>query len=1305
MPIIGFLVFILFLPDRVFAQPANDHCAGAIPVLATDCGTTYNIKNATAASAASPAAPAGTCGGPPTAASTYDMWFTYQATGTSATITLSNPGGNLTLATTYIQLLSGVTCGSFTSLGCSSSSLTVSGLTAGTVYYIRVYVTSNPNGSGNANKYDYSMCITPPANDDCSSAISLTSASTCVNTAGLLTGATYTSVTGACGSSSGNRNDVWYSFVAKTSNPTITLSSAPTQSSIQIFSGICSSLTSVQCAVNSSTLTGSGLTIGNTYYVRIWSDNNTTGTFNICVTDPVPANDVCSGAISLTPAVTCSNTSGNFYLTTTSGSPTISGSCAGTVTYDMWYTFVAPAASATITMSSVGSSIASPGLQLLTGSCTTMYSLACGTSSISASGLITGSTYYIRVYSGGTAPTSGLNAGFNLCVTYTAPLAPANDECSGAVNLPVNGSCSNTVGTVNSATASSGIPVGCASTPIAYDVWYKFTAVNTGVSTTIAISNFGSGFAGTQSIQLFSGTCGSLASMSCGTTSITTTALTTGTTYYVRVYTTTGPAPTAFGDFKICVSTSSAPPRIGNSYVNITKNTVGGVVQNGDILEIRMTVQVSSGTLYNTRYLDNIPSKTSMMGSTSDSIRIITNEGLTYKRFTPNNGVNDDAATYKASPGAGEYNIRMNLGLGTGNWPSAPANNATTDVTGAGILPSSANPRGGGGLMFATSFRVQVTGNVGDTIVLNGGKFIYQTSAGGADVTLSGTAYQILITNPMTLCANAIGVNNASEYGGTFGSGTTQNRTTDLSFPIAGYTFVATSTSQAIGDGQYGIINNTSPRGGTNQNADRVWNCTSTAPDLLCANRMFGGHWYIKGDHSGTSNSTGKAPVAPGTLGGYMLAVNADYVASEAYRQTLTGLCPNTYYEFSAWVQNICPTCGADSTGQQNAGTATAPLNGYPGVYPNLTFSLDGIDRYSTGQVDTVGWLKKGFVFLTGASQTSATLSIRNNSQGGGGNDWVLDDINIATCFPSMSYSPTSTPSVCSGNVILIGDTVRSQFNNYTYYVWQRSQDNGSTWADITSIQTASPAYNGSQYQYITSYTVPPTATNAADSGDIYRVYTATTAANVTNPNCVANDGSAPISLTVLNCGIALKTDLLSFGGNLMNGYGILSWSTSKEMGQFHFELERSDDNVTYTRIYRVDNNYNGSAKNFYSFTDPQLITGKKWYRLAMVNEQGAKKYSTTIQLSINPVDFEIDNIVNPFNSQLSFNITTKKTSKINVELMDMQGKIVKTNTYLVYAGTNNLQLLNTEYLAPGIYTFRIQNNDRIISKKVVKNK
>jgi hypothetical protein len=435
-----------------------------------------------------------------------------------------------------------------------------------------------------------------------------------------------------------------------------------------------------------------------------------------------------------------------------------------------------------------------------------------------------------------------------------------------------------------------------------------------------------------------------------------------------------------------------------------------------------------------------------------------------------------------------------------------------------------------------------------------------------------------------------------------------------------------------------------------------------------------------------------------------MLAVNADYVASEAYRQTLTGLCPNTYYEFSAWFQNICPVCGIDSIGGQFAGTATAPANGYPGVYPNLSFSLDGLDQYSTGQIDTVGWVKKGFVFLTGPSQTSATLSIRNNAQGGGGNDWVMDDISIATCFPSMSYSPTATPSVCMGNTITIGDTIRSQFSNYTFYVWQRSTDNGSTWSNITTTQTASPVFNGSQYQYITSFNIPTTATNASDSGDIYRVYTATTASNISSPNCVANDGSTPISLSVMNCLIVLKTDLLSFNGNLMNNFAVLSWSTTKEDDAVHFELQRSDDNSSFTTIASINGKGGNQPTNYYSFTDPSLVQDKKWYRVVLINTKGDKKYSHVIQLSTRVADFEIDNVINPFSDQLLFNVIVSKSSKVDVQLMDMQGKVIKSNSFLVYTGVNSLRLTNTNVLSPGIYTLRIQYNDKTISKKVVKS-
>ncbi|MEJ0103284.1 MAG: T9SS type A sorting domain-containing protein [Bacteroidota bacterium] len=1151
--------------------------------------------------------------------------------------------------------------------------------------------------------------VVPPVNDICSNPVSLTPSPSCSTIPGTLTGANYSTSSGTCNTL---KADVWYSFTAQTTNPTITVGGL-TNARFQVLSGTCGGTLTTNFCSTASSQAVTGLTIGNTYLVRVFSTTLNSGTFTVCVDDPSPANDASSSATTITPGITCSNTAGNLYAATASGTPTITGTCvAGTVSSDIWYTFVAPADIVSISLSGAGSDVT--GVELLTGTTGNMYSIACGgTTGIPTASIVTGTTYYIRVYTNGAAPASSVNAGFNICVTV--PSIP-NDECSGAINLPVNAGCSKVFGTISMSTLSAGFGTAgtCGSAgSAAYDVWYKFTATN--ATPTITLGDFGTVFSGTRRMELYQGVCGSLSPMNqCVNTTgtslaLSATGLTVGDTYYIRIYNTAA-ASIGNGKFSICITDGSASSvRIGNSYVNVSKNTAGGVVEPGDILEIRMTVWVGAGTLYKTRYLDSIPTHTGML--TTDPIRIITNEGLTYKSYSSTDGLNDDAATYKSSA-PGEYNIRLNLGLSTtpANLPGAPADNSATDETGAGNLPSSANPRGGSGLMFATSFRIQVTGNVGDTIALNGGQFIYrETSATGTLRTLTGTPYKILITEPLSLCANSVGVNNALEYGGTFGSGNTLSRSSDLSNPIAGYTFVTAGSAQAINDGQYAVVNNTSPRGSTNESAFFAPSTATTPPDMVKENRMFNGFWYIDGDHSGTNNTAGNNPVAPGSTGGYMLAVNADYVASEAYRQTLTGLCPNTYYEFSAWIKNICPLCGIDSLGKQFTNSAIiANQSGYPGVLPNLTFSMDGLDRYSTGQIDiggeNAGWVKKGFVFKTDSTQVSATLSIRNNSQGGGGNDWAMDDISIATCFPSMSYSPTATPSVCSGNTIQIGDTVRSQFSNYAYYVWQRSHDGGATWSDITTTQTALPVLTGSQYQYITTLNVPSANTTLTDSGDIYRVYTATTVSNITSPNCIANDGSAPISLSVLDCGIVLKTDLVSFNGNLMNKYAVLSWSTSKEELPVHFELQRSDDNTLFNTIAIINGKNSGQQANYYSFTDPQLLNSKKWYRLILLFDNGAKKYSHTIQLNTTSIDFEIDNVVNPFKEQVFFNVITSKSSKVNVELIDMQGKVVKSNSFLVYPGTNSLRLLNTDILATGIYSLRVQNNDKSISKKVIKS-
>jgi len=165
-------------------------------------------------------------------------------------------------------------------------------LTAGVQYYLLL----DPESSTGGNISFILNCpIVVPTNDNCSGAVSLTvnSTTTCTtNTSGTTSGATQSQV-GCTGTAD---DDVWYSFVA--TNPSHTVTVIPgsiTDAVIQVFSGtICGSLTSLDCvddtiSSNEATIL-TGLNIGTTYYVRVYSYSSSSGqgTFSICVTSNIP---------------------------------------------------------------------------------------------------------------------------------------------------------------------------------------------------------------------------------------------------------------------------------------------------------------------------------------------------------------------------------------------------------------------------------------------------------------------------------------------------------------------------------------------------------------------------------------------------------------------------------------------------------------------------------------------------------------------------------------------------------------------------------------------------------------------------------------------------------------------------------------------------------------------------------------------------------------------------------------------------------------------------------------------------------
>jgi hypothetical protein len=737
--------------------------------------------------------------------------------------------------------------------------------------------------------------------------------------------------------------------------------------------------------------------------------------------------------------------------------------------------------------------------------------------------------------------------------------------------------------------------------------------------------------------------------------------------------------------------------KFGNSYVNVTRKTVGGTVQPGDILEIRVNVYFptayNGNNIYYVRYVDNIPTNTTYAG---DSLRLITNEGLTYKRWT--NGAGDDAGTYVASPAVGSYNVRINIG----RTPTAPANTTSTSAVGASYVvtgPSASRdkPRVGGGILITTSFKVQVTGAVGDTIVLGAGRFLYKKSnnVNASDTAINVIQYKILISNNDPICSNSIGTNFVSEAGGTFDSGTTQNRSYGPSFLIPSYTYQPLTVSTQTGDGTYAIVNNLSPYASTFQNAEKRPSCvtpTGGPPPVpaACANRMFGGHWDIIGDHTGTTTAAGRTPTASGSRGGYMLVVNADVITSEAYRQNITGLCPNTTYEYSLWIRNVCTNCGIDSSGNQTY---------RPGVLPNLTFAIDDLDRYSSGEVDTFGWMKKGFLFKTGMAQTSITISIRNNASGGGGNDWAIDDISLATCDPNLNLVPSGTANICYGNQVDISSTVTSFFNNYTYYRWEKSTDNGATF-NVVGTGNGTPAVVGGNYEYIASF--PSFLADSAAHMDQYRFIVGSTAANLGTSTC-SFDASTVLVVWVNNCSQVLKTDLLSVQGKLANQLATIRWLTDSEAGNAVFEIERSDDGRNFRTIGTVIGSPVQGSSGTYSFIDPVAVGRNTYYRIK-VKEGTAFNYSKLVLLGTD-LQFSIRSLVNPFTEQVSFDVIAPEDATARLMIIDAFGKLIHQSSVRLYKGLNPVAVKEVANLAKGSYVLRLQANDWIDSRKIVKSK
>lgn len=226
----------------------------------------------------------------------------------------------------------------------ASTTIAGTGLTAGTQYYYFIFAYNDTSCLGGP-AYNALGALTGSGttlngfNDNCSTAIGLTVNPTMTCTT-VTNGTTVLATQSQAGCVGTADDDVWYSFIA-TSNTHIITATPISLSDIvfQVFSGTCGgTLTSLACidntaGTNAETTTLSGLAIGTTYYVRIYSYSNGSnqGTFSVCIATQPPCttttvpytenfDSVTPPNLALCISVQNANADANFWKTCTSTS-------------------------------------------------------------------------------------------------------------------------------------------------------------------------------------------------------------------------------------------------------------------------------------------------------------------------------------------------------------------------------------------------------------------------------------------------------------------------------------------------------------------------------------------------------------------------------------------------------------------------------------------------------------------------------------------------------------------------------------------------------------------------------------------------------------------------------------------------------------------------------------------------------------------------------------------------------------------------------------------------------------------------
>ena len=205
------------------------------------------------------------------------------------------------------------------------------------------------------------------------------------------------------------------------------------------------------------------------------------------------------------------------------------------------------------------------------------------------------------------------------------------------------------------------------------------------------------------------------------------------------------------------------------------------------------------------------------------------------------------------------------------------------------------------------------------------------------------------------------------------------------------------------------------------------------------------------------------------------------------------------------------------------------------------------------------------------------------------------------------------------------------------------------------------------------------------------------------------NVNSAAYSITLqpgeyyvyTNKSVVLPVNLLSFTANKTDKHTVIvNWSTSSEINNHHYEVERSGDGSSFATLGSVAASAALTQVKQYQYIDLKPLNGVNYYRLKQVDKDGQFHYSAVVKINFTTQNVLWQLYPNPAGSSTAI-YAQATMNKIQVVLTDISGKILYRNNTVgtVTAGQKiNIPVKN---LSKGVYLLKVTTDQGIQTEKL----